>query len=265
MGHRYVPEAARGVRWDDPAFAIEWPAARDGGSSPRRIAPTRTSNREPGPAHRRQRIHRQPRDRCSAGAGPRGSRGRARAAPTSRGVTWHEVDLLELGAPRARPRQVRDRDPASRMVCRAPGSFWSAPENERWVDASLRLLRAFGEAGGRRAVLAGTCAEYAWWRTGPAERSTPLDPATLYGACKHGLTSAAAAICPAGSVSRSHGGACSSSTARARTRAGSSPSIVRAACSPAKQVPMTDGLQRRDFLHVRDVAQRASSRCSRAT
>jgi dTDP-4-dehydrorhamnose 3,5-epimerase len=27
MGHRYVPEAARGVRWDDPAFGIEWPDA----------------------------------------------------------------------------------------------------------------------------------------------------------------------------------------------------------------------------------------------
>jgi dTDP-4-dehydrorhamnose 3,5-epimerase len=25
MGHRYVPEAARGVRFDDPAFAIQWP------------------------------------------------------------------------------------------------------------------------------------------------------------------------------------------------------------------------------------------------
>jgi dTDP-4-dehydrorhamnose 3,5-epimerase len=25
MGHRFVPDAARGVRWDDPAFAIEWP------------------------------------------------------------------------------------------------------------------------------------------------------------------------------------------------------------------------------------------------
>jgi dTDP-4-dehydrorhamnose 3,5-epimerase len=25
MGYRYVPEAARGVRWDDPAFAITWP------------------------------------------------------------------------------------------------------------------------------------------------------------------------------------------------------------------------------------------------
>jgi dTDP-4-dehydrorhamnose 3,5-epimerase len=26
MGHRYVPEASRGVRFDDPAFGIEWPA-----------------------------------------------------------------------------------------------------------------------------------------------------------------------------------------------------------------------------------------------
>ena len=27
MSHHYVPEAARGVRWDDPAFGIEWPPA----------------------------------------------------------------------------------------------------------------------------------------------------------------------------------------------------------------------------------------------
>jgi dTDP-4-dehydrorhamnose 3,5-epimerase len=25
MAHRYVPDAARGVRWDDPAFEVEWP------------------------------------------------------------------------------------------------------------------------------------------------------------------------------------------------------------------------------------------------
>ena len=27
MSHRYVPEAARGVRWNDPLFGIDWPAA----------------------------------------------------------------------------------------------------------------------------------------------------------------------------------------------------------------------------------------------
>ena len=30
MGNPYVPDAGRGVRWDDPAFAIEWPAAPSG-------------------------------------------------------------------------------------------------------------------------------------------------------------------------------------------------------------------------------------------
>jgi len=29
MSHQYVPEAARGVRWDDPAFGIEWPVAEE--------------------------------------------------------------------------------------------------------------------------------------------------------------------------------------------------------------------------------------------
>ncbi len=30
MGADYLPAAASGVRWDDPAFAIEWPRAPDG-------------------------------------------------------------------------------------------------------------------------------------------------------------------------------------------------------------------------------------------
>ena len=29
MSHHYVPEAARGVRWDDPALGIEWPPAEE--------------------------------------------------------------------------------------------------------------------------------------------------------------------------------------------------------------------------------------------
>jgi dTDP-4-dehydrorhamnose 3,5-epimerase len=29
MSHHYAPEAARGVRWNDPAVGIEWPAAEE--------------------------------------------------------------------------------------------------------------------------------------------------------------------------------------------------------------------------------------------
>jgi dTDP-4-dehydrorhamnose 3,5-epimerase len=29
MSHEYVPEAARGVRFDDPAFGIDWPTAEE--------------------------------------------------------------------------------------------------------------------------------------------------------------------------------------------------------------------------------------------
>jgi dTDP-4-dehydrorhamnose 3,5-epimerase len=31
MGHAHVPQAAAGVRWDDPAFAIRWPEPPAGG------------------------------------------------------------------------------------------------------------------------------------------------------------------------------------------------------------------------------------------
>ena len=31
MSYHYVPEAASGVRWDDPAFGIDWPEPPAGG------------------------------------------------------------------------------------------------------------------------------------------------------------------------------------------------------------------------------------------
>jgi nucleoside-diphosphate-sugar epimerase len=74
------------------------------------------------------------------------------------------------------------------------GRFWTGPQNLDWVGATLRLLRAFREGGGRRAVVAGTCAEYAWEGEGPLEEAgTPLRPSTLYGAAKRATHVAAEA------------------------------------------------------------------------
>ena len=38
MSHAYVPEAASGVRWDDPVFGIEWPPAEQRSISERDLA-----------------------------------------------------------------------------------------------------------------------------------------------------------------------------------------------------------------------------------
>lgn len=60
---------------------------------------------------------------------------------------------------------------------------WRSAANLDWVAATLGLVRDFAEAGGRRAVLVGSCAEYDWSRPILSEDS-PLGPATLYGAAK---------------------------------------------------------------------------------
>ncbi len=168
------------------------------------------------------------------------------------GVSWHELDLLQAGAAEELARAAG----AERLLHLAwyatPGSFWSAPENERWIDASLRLLRAFGEAGGTRAVMAGTCAEYAWGDQLLSEHGTPLEPATLYGACKHATHVAATAIAAQLRIS----------LAWARVfflyGPGEAPgrlvSGVARGLLAGEEVPTTDGHQRRDLMYVRDVA-----------
>ncbi len=68
-----------------------------------------------------------------------------------------------------------------------PGVYWESPENHRWVETTRALARAFGEAGGRRFVGAGTCAEYDWTAGDGlcVAGTTALKPATLYGTCKN--------------------------------------------------------------------------------
>lgn len=65
------------------------------------------------------------------------------------------------------------------------GSFWGSEANLAWEQASVDLFRRFQEAGGRRIVGVGSCAEYDW--TTGADRfaeDAPLAPHTLYGATK---------------------------------------------------------------------------------
>lgn len=67
-------------------------------------------------------------------------------------------------------------------------TLWNGVDNLSWVAATLRLVLAFRQAGGTRAVIAGSSAEYDWTGDAPLdERTSPLDPATGYGRAKRAL------------------------------------------------------------------------------
>lgn len=103
------------------------------------------------------------------------------------GIVWHRADLLTAGTEQV-VAELRPTHLLHLAWYAEPGHFWTATENLSWVEASLRLGRAFAEAGGQRMVIAGTCAEYEWQRqTHCVERATPTHPSTLYGAAKHSL------------------------------------------------------------------------------
>ena len=64
------------------------------------------------------------------------------------------------------------------------GQYWNSPQNFDWVQASMRLVDAFCQQGGRHVVVAGTCAEYDWNHGFMREDITPYHPNTIYGVCK---------------------------------------------------------------------------------
>jgi len=103
-------------------------------------------------------------------------------------VVWHVFDLLDPAHTHDLLHALRPEYLLHFAWYVEPGKFWNSSENLRWVEASLTLLRAFASAGGKRVVMAGTCAEYDWSHDGVCvENHTSLQPATLYGVCKHAL------------------------------------------------------------------------------
>jgi nucleoside-diphosphate-sugar epimerase len=109
---------------------------------------------------------------------------RRQPATPSRGVTWHDLELLRPGAPTEIIHQVQPDFLLHLAWYAVPGKFWEAPENIDWVRASLELLSAFAANNGKRMVAAGSCAEYQINAGECLEEKTPLLPPTLYGTCK---------------------------------------------------------------------------------
>lgn len=100
---------------------------------------------------------------------------------------WHQCDLLNTEQQKRLIAEVKPTHLLHFAWYTIPGKYWTSLENLRWVQASLDILMNFVNQGGKRAVLAGTCAEYDWSYGYCSERTTPTRPSTLYGTCKHSL------------------------------------------------------------------------------
>jgi nucleoside-diphosphate-sugar epimerase len=184
-----------------------------------------------------------------------------RAASDDSGARWHETELLDSLECNALIKHVQPEMMVHLAWCAEHGSFWSSPDNLRWVESSLALMRAFAASGGRRSVVAGTCAEYDWTAIGRTsggilprchETRTPSNPRTLYGAAKHAANLVAERFAETADFE----------LACARVfflygpgeREGRLVSAVARSLLAGNQTPTTDGQQIRDFMHVRDLA-----------
>ncbi|MGH2924193.1 MAG: NAD-dependent epimerase/dehydratase family protein [Solirubrobacterales bacterium] len=97
---------------------------------------------------------------------------------------WHRCDLLDPGAAAALVAEVRP-EVLVHLAWSRPGAG-GEDEHERWLAAGIELWDAFTAAGGRRALVAGTSAEYEWSRPLLSEDS-PLRPDSAYGRAKAAL------------------------------------------------------------------------------
>ena len=167
-------------------------------------------------------------------------------------VTWRQADLLNEDTLRNVVASIRPTHLLHFAWYAEPGKYWTSTANVDWLRASLLMLSTFHECGGRRAVMAGTCAEYEWSSDVYVEDASPLRPATLYGTCKNALREVLVAYSRQVSLS-SAWGRIFFPFGRHEHPVRLIPSVARsllgeqiAECTPGEQV--------RDFMHVDDVA-----------
>jgi nucleoside-diphosphate-sugar epimerase len=168
------------------------------------------------------------------------------------GVVWHRVDLMDKQAVSI----FMEASTFSHLLHLAwvttPGKYWISLENLDWVEASLHLVRLFILNGGKRVVVAGTCAEYEWKGEKYCEDRTPFIPSTLYGASKRGLYLILKSLCDQSTSSFAWGYVFFLYGPYENPKR-FVPSVIQGLLGQ-DLIPCSEGSQIRDFMHVSDVA-----------
>jgi nucleoside-diphosphate-sugar epimerase len=168
-------------------------------------------------------------------------------------VHWHLANLLRENDRQSLIKDIRPTHLLHLAWYTEHGKVWESPENHDWVTASESIAEEFGRFGGKRAVFAGTCAEYEWGgNTILNETLSPTRPKSLYGQCKIAAHDKIASLAASSRFE----------FAWARIFFLYGPdedpkrfvSFVARKLMQGEEAPLTHGEQVRDFLHVDDVA-----------
>jgi nucleoside-diphosphate-sugar epimerase len=175
-----------------------------------------------------------------------------RSAPLALGAVSLPLDLLDR---EATARVMAEHRPTHLLHCAwtpVRGDVMSSLTNLEWARASIDLAAAFAAAGGARAALLGSCAEYDWDYGLCRAGQTPCEPQSLYGVAKLAVRTAVSALAPKTGLSMvwprpffvygpgEH---------PSRLAAGAIQSLMR-----GEAFEMTHGRQIRDYMFVDDLA-----------
>jgi nucleoside-diphosphate-sugar epimerase len=178
---------------------------------------------------------------------------RTRRGAGADGITWHNLDLHARGAAEQLITTLRPSHLLHLAWVTAPDRYRYAAENLDWLEASLALVRTFGEQGGERFVGVGSSAEYAVVAAPCMEDATPIRPVSLYGRCKAAFWMASEAYAQRYGFSAAWG--------RVFLPYGPGdepqrliPSLL-AALTAGTPINVTDGGQVRGFVYATDIAE----------
>ena len=177
--------------------------------------------------------------------------GRSGSQPVE-GAIWHHADLLRDAEVETTIERIKGSHLLHLAWSATPPSYWTTPENVKWVRASLHLFSYFHRVGGVRAVGVGTCAEYDWNHGICTEDVTPTEPLTLYGVSKDCTQRMLKAFSKAAGLS-SAWGRVFHTYGPGEHMARLVPSVITGLLA-GRPVACTLGNQIRDYLHVADVA-----------
>jgi len=110
-------------------------------------------------------------------------------------IIWHTLDLLDSDGIQKLFSKVKPTHLLHFAWITEHGTYWNSLKNYDWLKGSITILQKFAEAGGKRIVMAGTCAEYDWRYGYCSEQITPLNPKSVYGCCKNCMQQLAALFC----------------------------------------------------------------------